>query len=193
MIFKNNKIILPLFWILVFPVQNVNALVGITINNMYVPDSCGAACFSYFSSFQLDCSTTDLMGMVDSSSDCLGSNKDYMNSVAWCWDLQCSDKSRSHATNYDFVKAWNKNMPNTTYTYQDALSWGKPTEILSSSASNLNMTHSALVNDTDFYILYRTNKDFIRSESVHARMALSLVMMSWALVLFEKNAVSQFN
>lgn len=180
-----------LSFLLLCIVGYANALVGITIKSMYQPDSCGAACFSYFEDFSFTCSTI-VDGEISTSSECLSSSRSYMNSVAWCWELQCTYKT--DCTTNDFIKVWDKTLPDANISYFDALSLGKPTISLSSS-SDINLTESALVNDTLFYIYYRTNKDFLDSETYHARMALSLVMITWALVFFGMfyNVVDKFH
>lgn len=158
-----------------------NALVGITINDMYIPDPCGAACFSYFQVFSLECSTT-IENERLTTPGCRSSSEPYMSSVAWCWELQCTNKTS--VSTQKFIEAWNTKLPSNNFSFFDALSSGKPKNSLNASSSKINLKEPALVNDTLFYIYYKSGKDFLDSETYHARMALSLVMITWSLVFF---------
>lgn len=169
-----------------------NALVGITNKHMYLPDTCGAACFSYFEVFRLDCSTLDEDDMVVTSNDCMSSNSNLLSSIAWCWELQCTNIT--DRTTRDFIDTWKSTFPNATLSYFEALGLGEPSQTLEAS-SNILLTEPVLVNFSLFYPYYRTNQDFYESECYHARMALSLVMITWSLVFFGMlyNIVDKFH
>lgn len=175
--------------------DTVSALQGITMN-MYPPDPCGSICFKYFKGFILDCSvilTDEELAMakpksshdkptkVNNSVSCLSNNEHYLNSVAWCFETQCSNFSDVSLAEVNRV--WSKSYPVSNYSFVDALAMGKPTEVANMNL-NPNMTYGLLVNETEFYISYKSADGIFLAENTQAKMALSLVMITWSLVLF---------
>lgn len=155
-----------------------DALVGITNHKMYVPDPCGAACFSYFKDFELDCSTIT-EGEVSNSAACLSNSSAIMQSIAWCWEIKCS--SISNSSNKKFLKVWDTTFPNATISFFDALAMGRPNNTGTPETVPL-LNEALLPDDFLFENTYRTNKDFLDSEFNAAKMALSLVTIPWILV-----------
>ena len=174
--------------LLVFFFNTTNALVGMP-QKVFLPDPCGSVCFSYFQSLELPCSD-----MVDSeisnSIECLSHSAMYVNSVAWCWELQCKDISKI-SIKY-FNEFWNETFPDSI-SFPEALALGKPSYVLPDS--DTVMERPSLVNDTWFYINYRSNGDFEDQEILHARMGLALVTITWVLVLvgFLYNCYEKFH
>lgn len=174
--------------LLLFFFNATNALVGLP-TNLYKPDPCGAACFGYFKSLKLPCSDT-VHGKVSNSAKCLSHSAVYVNSVAWCWELQC--REYSNLSIKDFNEFWNETF-HDSISFPEALALGKPSYVLPNKDKSLE--RPSLVNDTLFYISYRSKKDFHKQEALHAKMALSLVTITWILVLvgFLYNCYEKFH
>lgn len=123
------------------------------------------------------CSTGEAPLMV-TSDECRASNRQYLNSLAWCWESRCLNVSISSAT---FETAWRQAIPGALMTFQDALAIGRPTAKIDSSTTWLNT--SMLPVESLYYPVYRTSQDFYELEKWHAIFGVILICIPWVLVL----------
>lgn len=168
-------------WIVLLLFINLTAasgLVGITNFNMYWPHTCTSACESVYSSVYLACSTIDATGEMVTSDTCRLTNEQYMSSLAWCWEVQCQNYSISFE---DFQKAWKISLENATFTFEDALAIGRPSELIDKSTRWLNT--SMLPVQSYYYPFYKTTQEFYQLEKWHAIFGVILICIPWLLVI----------
>lgn len=156
--------------------QPTFAIYGITIHDMYAPGTCYTACVSLYSELYLKCSTQVNETYIETTPVCQGSDKPFLNSLAWCIETKCGDQNIDK-----FEEYWYINIPNATLGYQDSLGLGIPDDTMDNNTMWLNT--SMLPYDPNYEILRISLAQFENSEVFHGRMAFILILIPWLLVI----------
>lgn len=167
-----------IFITLLFAMGTIGSKFPIPMSEPYCMTACDSALALRLSCSEMSMDEGEMS--YESSTDCSGSNIPFMSSLAWCGYINCQEKEKVPAE--DIEQYWYSQNISLKYNYEGALALAKrPVEIVDYNATWLNDT--MLVNPTSYAENYETDKYFSYQEYTHARMALSLIMITWILVI----------
>ncbi|KAI0805601.1 ferric reductase like transmembrane component [Xylaria sp. FL0064] len=177
-----------------------NGIVGFGIN--IYPDLCCQTCHDSLSALYLSCTTfpaasnassTDMSGMKKrhdegdmdadmpmTSDECRASSQPWLQTMAYCIQQNCNAVGFESTKQ---AKCFSKEAlaGATTPTFQESLPTIVPTVELASDAVWLNTT--SLVNSELYYDTYGTYAEFGRSEYLHTKYAVALILLVIGVII----------